>query len=159
MRDYEEAILRFYKIYHSGKENAVTRKKFMSNLMVKSIYTELTDREFRRIYSRIPICTCAKGGFYPIRKEEIKEFRIYLRKKAIPLFNRYRQVHEAHSDLMGDEGQLGLFEEKIPGMTTFKENMKRWEREVNELIEQVKDIASKEGKVVVIKDGVVRIEE
>lgn len=61
----------------------------------------------------------------------------------------------------GSKYDLGLENARLKReLRMVDEALKAWrKREVNELIEQVKDIASKEGKVVVIKDGVVRIEE
>jgi len=104
----KEKVLRIYKEYHSGRENAITRDRFMSKHIPAFI---ISDREFRQIYSQLPICTCSKGGFYPIRPEEILEYRDYLRKKAIPLFERFRRVCNAHPGLIDDEGQLELFNE------------------------------------------------
>jgi len=111
MKAMKEIILDIYKKNHSGKENAITRLEFISmhSRFGSPPFLYVTDRQFRQIYSQLPIVTCDKGGFYPIRKEEILEYRDYLRKKAIPLFNRYRQVYEAHLDLMGDEDQMELF--------------------------------------------------
>ena len=111
----KELILRIYKVHHSGKENAITRIKFIrehgwtlpDDFLCKP--TDVIDREFRQIYSEIPICTCSKGGFYPIRPEEILEYRDYLRKKAIPLFSRFKRVCDAHSGLIGDIKQMELF--------------------------------------------------
>jgi len=77
----ESTILGLYKRYHSGKENAITRVKFISSYWE----AHFSDRQFRQVYSQLPICTCSKGGYYPIRREEILEYRDYLRKKAIPL--------------------------------------------------------------------------
>jgi len=100
----KEQILQIYKQYHSGKEKAITRDDFRRE------FIWITDREFRNIYSQIPICTCNKGGFYPIRKEEIEEFREYMWKKAIPHFERFNRVRDAHyPELTGDIDQLELF--------------------------------------------------
>jgi len=107
----KEEILQLYKKYHSGKENAITRYEFIEkHSWILPGRGDLglwfmTDREFRNIYR-----TCDKGGFYPIRKEEILEYRDYLRKKAIPLFERWNRVRAAHPDLVGNEKQLELFE-------------------------------------------------
>ena len=137
----KEFVLEMYKRYYSGKENAITREEFMLTHSGARVFKlGITDRQFRQIYSQLPICTCSNGGFYPIRPEEILEYRDYLRKKAIPLFERFRRVCDAHSGLIDDAKQLDLFEEKIPGMMTFKENIKRWEKEVNEYIDQVKKL-------------------
>ena len=96
-------ILRLYKAWHSGKENAITRAKFMKENSWR--LPEITDREFRKIYSNLPIVTCNTGGFYPIRPSEIEEYREYLRKKAISLFERFKMVYKAHPDLAGDVKQ------------------------------------------------------
>jgi len=116
MRAMKEIILDIYKKNHSGKENAITRHEFIEkHSWILPSRGDLglwfmTDREFRQIYSQLPIVTCDKGGFYPIRKEEILEYRDYLRKKAIPLFERWNRVRAAHPDLVGNEKQLELFE-------------------------------------------------
>ena len=117
----EEKILEIYKIYHSGKENAITRNKFLFDYrwewkLKRGRWPYLSDRQFRMIYSKLPICTCSKGGFYPIRPEEILEYRDYLRKKAIPLFERFRRVCDAHPELADDVGQLGLFDDSDFGI-------------------------------------------
>ena len=100
-------ILRLYKDFYNGRENAITRARFKAEHGWK--FPKTSDRDFRRIYSQLPICTCKKGGFYPIRTSEIEEFRDYMRKKAIPLFNRFNLVRAAHPDLAGEIKQLELF--------------------------------------------------
>lgn len=113
MNKDEKAILATYKKYHSGKENVITRDAFRVRYILtisrQGFISYFDDRQFRIIYSQLPIVTCDKGGFYPIRKEEILEYRDYLRKKAIPLFERFKRVCNAHPDLTGDEVQLELF--------------------------------------------------
>jgi len=107
-----EFILEMYRRYYPGKENAITRKEFIRRHSGTGVVQlDITDRQFRQIYSQLPICTCDKGGFYPTRKEEILEYRDYLRKKAIPLFERFRRVCNAHPGLIDNEGQLELFNE------------------------------------------------
>jgi hypothetical protein len=108
MKLIEEDILEIYKKFYRGKENAITREMFYFRYVPSVFYTGR--RNFRNIYSQLPIVTCDKGGFYPVRKEEILEYRDYLRKKAIPLFERFRRVCDAHPGLAGDEEQLDLFE-------------------------------------------------
>jgi len=111
----KETILRLYKEHHPGKENAISRAKFRDEygwLLPGTSEWGLpdpSDRKFRDIYSKLPICTCNKGGFYPIRPAEIKEFRSYLRKKAIPHFVRFNMVRDAHPELSKDINQLELF--------------------------------------------------
>jgi len=103
----KEIILDIYKKNHSGKENAISRKSFCFRYLDDII--GISDRQFRNIYSQIPIVTCNKGGFYPIRPSEIEEYRKYLHKKAISLFERFQRVYTAHPDLAGDIKQLELF--------------------------------------------------
>lgn len=100
----KSAILSIYKKHHSGRENAITRDRFLMR------YFPISDRHFRNAYSQLPICTCDKGGFYPIRKEEIEDFREYMKKKAIPHFERFNRVRDAHPELTGEIKQLGLFD-------------------------------------------------
>ena len=107
MNKDEKNILGIYKNFHPGKKMAITRNDFFKEYW-KNL-PELSDRQFRNIYSKLPIVTCEKGGYYPIRKEEILEYRDYLRKKAIPLFERFRRVCEAHPQLADDAVQLELF--------------------------------------------------
>jgi len=120
MDKMKETILRLYQQHHSGKENAISRKKFITKYSwsfpgpstLKTIrwgLFNMSDRDFRRIYSQLPIVTCNKGGFYPIRESEIEDFRGYMKKKAIPLFERFNLVRDAHQDLAGDVRQLELF--------------------------------------------------
>jgi len=106
----ELGVLGLYEKHYRGKENAITRDEFIETYWGDYLPNP-GDRQFRRIYSNIPICTCSKGGFYPIRQEEVLEYRDYLRKKAIPLFQRFRMVCKAHPELINDEGQLDLFDE------------------------------------------------
>ena len=94
-----ELILYVIKKDHRGKENAIVREELLSKIrriVMGSVYQELTDRQLRNIYCQLPIITCDKGIFYPVRKSEIEEFREYLRKKALPLFERWKRVADVH---------------------------------------------------------------
>jgi len=102
-----QSILGLYQKYHRGKENAITREAFKLEYAMQ--IPDFTDRIFRKIYSELPICTCEKGGFWPVRKIEILEYREYLKKKAIPLFERWQRVNKAHVELMNGNGQMELF--------------------------------------------------
>lgn len=110
MNDEERRILDIYRKYHSGEENAITRTNFKLKHLWRLEWHLYSDRQFRRIYSQLPICTCEKGGYYPIRTSEIEEFREYMKKKAIPHFERFNRVRDAHPELIGDVKQLELFE-------------------------------------------------
>jgi len=103
----KQSILELYQKHHRGKENAIPRDAFLLRYADK--IPELSDRKFRDIYSELPICTCERGGFWPIRKSEVLEYREYLKKKAIPLFERWRMVSDAHTELMDGESQMELF--------------------------------------------------
>jgi len=102
--ELSEIILDKIKCNHRGKENAIKRKDLLL-FCAEHGYGEypylmisLTDRQLRNIYSQLPVVTCNKGIFYPIRREEVEEFREYLRKKAIPLFERWKRVADVHLD-------------------------------------------------------------
>ena len=114
MRAFEAIVLDIYKKNHSGKENAITRSSFIFRYLDGIV--GISDREFRNVYSQLPIVTCSKGGYYPIRKEEILEYRDYLRKKAIPLFQRWNRVRQAHPELAMNAEQLGLFDDSDFGI-------------------------------------------
>jgi len=108
MKIFEKNIIEIYKEKHLGKENAITRTEFKHRYLWRMPY--FTDRQLRQAYSQLPIVTCEKGGFYPIRPSEIEEFREYMWKKAIPHFERFNRVRDAHyPELTGDIDQLELF--------------------------------------------------
>ena len=90
-----EIILEKIEKHHRGKENAIKRKTLLGG--INCVYgLELTDRELRNIYCQLPVVSCDKGIFYPIRISEVEEFRVYLRKKALPLFERWQRVASIH---------------------------------------------------------------
>jgi len=95
---------------HRGKENAIKRKDLLTYVHTYGD-SEMTDRELRNIYCQLPVISCNAGIFWPIRNEELEEFQLYLKKKAIPLFNRYKMVAKEHRNLMdyGDVIQWNLF--------------------------------------------------
>ena len=104
-----EIILSKFRQQHEGKENAIKRKDLLS--YCQYFEPDLTDRELRNIYCQLPLVSSSAGIFWPIRKEELYEFQAYLKKKAIPLFNRYKMVAEKHRHLRkdGDIIQWELF--------------------------------------------------
>lgn len=112
-----EIICEKIRIHHRGKENAIKRKDLLlycNHFVVRYhpyLIGSLTDRELRNIYCQLPLVSSNAGIFWPIRKEELYEFQAYLKKKAIPLFNRYKMVAEKHQDLMehGEVIQWNLF--------------------------------------------------
>ena len=106
--ELSEIILGKIKYDHKGKENAITRKELLfwcrSYCGEHSLFLE--DRKLRSIYSQLPVVACDKGIFWPIRTSEVEEFREYLKKKAIPLFERWKKVAEVH---LSKTGQMELF--------------------------------------------------
>lgn len=95
---------------HRGRENAITRDDLRTRLRLWSVI--VSDRKLRDVYSKLPICTCDQGVFYPIRVQEIEEYRRYLKSKAIPLFERWKMVAQAHPNLLPTRGgQMDLFED------------------------------------------------
>ncbi len=102
--ELSEIILTKLKYHHAGKEEAITRKKLLDYCHWYN--GALTDRQLRNIYSQLPVVACNKGIFWPIRTSEVEEFREYLKKKAIPLFERWKKVAEVH---LSKTGQMELF--------------------------------------------------
>ena len=103
-----ELILDEIKRYHRGKENAIKRDALLRFCQV--FESELTDREMRKIYSELPVVSCNEGIFWPVRHEEIDEFEAYLRKKALPLFKRFKLVAKEHKHLLSEKfTQWSLF--------------------------------------------------
>ena len=102
-------ILTHLKIEHRGKENAIKRRDLLG--YVQHFEPYLTDRELRNIYCQLPVISSEAGIFWPVRQTELWEFQAYLKKKAIPLFNRFKMVAEGHRDLMklNDSIQWNLF--------------------------------------------------
>ena len=104
-----EIILSKLRQQHEGKENAIKRKELLS--YCHFFDPDLTDRQLRNIYCQLPVISSEVGIFWPIRKVELEEFREYCRKKALPLFLRFKMVAEKHGHLMSDEStQWELFQ-------------------------------------------------
>ena len=100
-----EIILEKIKRDHQGKENAIKRKDLLTFIHLYEMGA-LTDRELRNIYCQLPVATCEKGIFWPVTPEEKEEFRIYLRKKAIPLFDRWKMFAKVHCNDAGKQMEL-----------------------------------------------------
>jgi len=107
-----EIIMMFLR-KHKGRESAITRKKLLGLLlpyMPEDEKLETKDRRMRRIYEKLPIVSCAEGLFIPIRAEEIEGFKLYLRAKALPLFNRFSLVASKYPRLaINGMKQMELF--------------------------------------------------
>lgn len=107
--DLSSLILDKIRKNHRGKENAIRRGELLR--FCRLFDPEITDREMRQIYSQLPVCTCEKGVFWPIRESEIDEYYSYLKKKALPLFQRWKRVAQVHRKLLSERHieQLELF--------------------------------------------------
>ena len=93
---------------HRGKERAIRREDLLQ--YVQLFEPTVTDRVLRNIYSKLPVCTCDQGIFYPIRESEMVDYQAYLKSKAIPLFDRWKMVAQAHPHLVPAKGkQMELF--------------------------------------------------
>ena len=89
---------------HRGKENAITRKDLLNFARFHEPLIE--DRELRKIYSElIPAVSSQTGIYWPVTEEELLDFKAYLKKKAISIFNRWQRVAVAHPEL-GDQRNL-----------------------------------------------------
>lgn len=68
---------------HRGRENALPREKLRERLNLFD--PDLNDRELRKLYSCLPICSCAEGLFLPMTSAEVQEFKAYLTKAWGPI--------------------------------------------------------------------------
>lgn len=110
--DIERLKIKFMELMqrHKGRENAVPRERILLELKVWE--PELTDRKLREMYCNLPVCSCEEGLFIPKRPEEVEEFKEYLRKKAMPMLERYKRILAYYPELRpkSDEGkQLEMF--------------------------------------------------
>jgi len=93
-----------------GEEHALPRGCVLAEL--RCFNPDLSDRDMRELYAALPICSCEKGLFIPIRPGEVEAFKIYLDKKVGPkiaarrvaiIFSFYPKLRPAV------EGQARLF--------------------------------------------------
>ena len=106
MNHLSEFILDILRDLHRGKENAITRGVLRESLRVCGI--DLTDRELRAVYAELPVIADSHGIYYPATADELREYKSYLRAKALPLFIRWQRVADAHPELI-DAQQKELF--------------------------------------------------
>lgn len=99
-------ILHTLRTHHRGKVRAITREALREYL--REMGYEMSDRDLREIYSTLPVVTCEHGIFWPETAAELQEYRSYLKAKAIPLFERWQRVAQAHPELI-DARQGELF--------------------------------------------------
>ena len=81
----EEIIKNKIRFNHRGKDDAIKRENLLRwwnwNPFFSRYWGRMTDRELRRIYAELPIVACNEGLYWPIKKEELLEFKDYLKKK------------------------------------------------------------------------------
>jgi len=97
--DIERLKIKFMEMMqvHKGRERAVSRDRIFMELRIFA--PDLTDRKFRDMYCNLPVCSCEAGLFLPAKAEEVAEFREYLKKKAIPMLERYKRILAYYPDL------------------------------------------------------------
>lgn len=102
-----------------GRANAVTRASLLEVINAERAalqdphypekrFIPIKDVEFRAIYRDLPICSCEDGLYFPVTAEDLEAFRIYMRAKALPLFERVKRVAAEYPDLAPPVGQLTL---------------------------------------------------
>lgn len=98
-------ILSILRAHHRGRANAITREDLLNYL--HSLGYGLSDRDLREIYAELPIVSSSRGLFWPESRAELEEYRLYLKAKAIPLFERWQRVAQAHPELIdAQQGEL-----------------------------------------------------
>ena len=107
----ERLKVRFMELMqaHKGRERAVPRERIFLELRI--FVPDLTDRKFREMYCHLPIASCEEGLFIPASAAEVEEFREYLKKKAIPMLERYRRILAYYPNLSPESKgrQLEMF--------------------------------------------------
>jgi len=106
--DIEKLKIKFMELMqaHKGRERAVARDRVFMELKIYA--PDLTDRKFRDMYCNLPICSCEAGLFLPRKPEEVEEFKEYLRKKALPMLERYKRVLAYYPELRSKSGESQL---------------------------------------------------
>jgi len=101
-------ILYFIYRNHRGKDNAIKRERLLS--FCQAYEAEISDREMRRLYSELPVIADESGIYWPLTKDEVEDYKLYLRKKALPLFARWNRVAKFHPKLTSKHFQQMEFE-------------------------------------------------
>ena len=97
--DIERLKIKFMELMqvHKGRERAVPRERIFFEL--KIFAPDLTDRKFRDMYCHLPVASCDEGLFIPASAAEVEEFREYLKKKALPMLERYKRILAYYPEL------------------------------------------------------------
>lgn len=93
-----------------GEEHALSRGHVLAEL--RCFDPDLSDRTMRDIYSKLPVCSCEKGLFIPLRPGEVEAFKIYMTKKNGPIIaaRRVAIIFSFYPKLRPTlEGQARLF--------------------------------------------------
>lgn len=93
-------LLDYLKAHARGRANAVPRDEALAHIQL--FEPDLRDREFREIYSNAGLPACEAGIFYPTTPQDIKAFEEYMKKKALPCFDRIKRVRRAFPHLVED---------------------------------------------------------
>jgi len=108
MTSIAEYILEKLQTDHRGRQWAITRQALLAWVHDTGVDTQMTDRELRRVYSTLPICSCNEGLFWPITSRELKDFESYMDKKIYPHFSRRKMVMDYHRGIL-EQRQMELF--------------------------------------------------
>ena len=71
-------------------------------------FEKIEDVVFLSVYRDLPICSCENGLYIPSSAEDLEAFRIYMRAKALPLFERVKRVAQEYPEYAPKDGQLTL---------------------------------------------------
>ena len=94
---------------HRGKDNAIKRERLLA--FCRIFEPDISDREMRRLYSELPVIADESGTYWPLTKDEVEDYKQYLRKKALPLFARWNRVAKFHPRLTSKHfQQMDLWE-------------------------------------------------
>ena len=101
-------LLLFIYREHRGKAQAIVRSRL---LRFCHIYEpDITDRQMRNLYCELPVIADEAGIYWPLTKDEVEDYKQYLRKKALPLFARWNRVAKFHPKLTSKHFQQMEFE-------------------------------------------------
>ena len=97
----QEIILGKIKRDHCGKQRAITRRELL--FYCRQFKPDLTDRQLRNAYCRLPVVSSDVGIFWPVLSSELDEFESYMKSKAFPLFERFKVVAKEHKKLLSEK--------------------------------------------------------
>ncbi|MBM3284938.1 MAG: hypothetical protein FJY81_03620 [Candidatus Aminicenantes bacterium] len=91
---------------HRGKARAIPREELRAQInewlrMICRPDLVLDDREFRKLYTTLPLCGGDPGLWWPETTEEVEEFRRYLAAKVPPWIvqDRIRRIYSVFPQL------------------------------------------------------------